>query len=205
MNALHPPGQYTTPCSNVLGQNIFQTVRQDGVVVLFLLQLLVVTGEGVKEALCHGTTMSLVVAGEVLASADLVNVHESVFALVRNTDEELKVISRMLGIVENKNLLNLLIEKTTGLQRVTAECNRDAIRVALILQSFLQDNQVDAVTVRETNTVNKAILIVQIVSGISHKYYLSFVSRHFLQGECIKKCFIASQISGLHHWTFRSF
>ena len=73
----------------------------------------------------------------IFASADLVNIHKSVFALVRNTDEELKVISRMLGIVENKNLLNLLIEKTTGLQRVTAECNRDAIGVALILQSFL--------------------------------------------------------------------
>lgn len=151
-----------------LGNDILQTVGQDGVEVLFLLQFLGMTRELVEDALGHGKAASIgivgiVFAGKVFASTDLKNIHEGVFALVSDADKELQVVGRMLRIVENKNLLSLLAEQSPSFQGIAAERDRDAIGIALILQSFLKNNQVDAFSVRETNTGNKTILFVQIV------------------------------------------
>ena len=189
MNALHSPGQYTTPCTKwFLGENILHTVGENRVEVFFFLQLLILTSKAVEDFLSSGTTGSFVVVAEVLAGTNLKDIQESILALVGNTDKELKVIGRMLGVIENEDFLGLLIEHTASLQNIAAESNGDAVGVALILESFLQANKIDTAAITEAETVDKTIFLNQIFFGICHRYYLSFIYTDFLQGDCIEVC-----------------
>ena len=118
---------------DISGKNFTHAVGKDRVVVLLSLQLALQAGCKIQQANGHRIA-SLVGHRIIFAAANLEDVQKCVFSLMGNTNQEVKIIAFMLGVIKNQNVFALFVKKTAGGKCIIVEGNRNTVFIRFVLQ-----------------------------------------------------------------------